>query len=198
VYKLVPLEDLHEAVRSGAFREDLYYRLNVIVIKLPPLRERTEDISLLVDHFTRKYCEENRRDLCQVDSAAMKVLMDYDWPGNVRELENVIERAVVLTAGNVLTSDLFPKHIVTALPADPLRFPGEGLSLKERVGNFEKALILAALERSDWNQKRAAQFLSVNATTLNEYRKMAIQMLFAERTHICSVVLQTITASCRA
>ncbi|MBP1600433.1 MAG: pilR [Acidobacteria bacterium] len=163
--------DLQAAVRAGTFREDLYYRLNVIVIKLPPLRERTEDIPLLVDHFSRKYCEENRRELCQVDGAAMKVLMDYDWPGNVRELENVIERAVVLAPGSALTPDLFPKHIVTALPADPLRFPGEGLSLKERVGNFEKALILAALERSDWNQKRAAQFLSVNATTLNEKLK---------------------------
>ncbi len=163
--------DLQAAVRAGTFREDLYYRLNVIVIKLPSLRERCEDIPLLVDHFTRKYCEENRRELCQVDGAAMKVLMDYDWPGNVRELENVIERAVVLAPGNVLTSDLFPKHIATALPTDPLRFPGEGLSLKERVGNFEKALILAALERSDWNQKRAAQFLSVNATTLNEKLK---------------------------
>jgi DNA-binding NtrC family response regulator len=163
--------DLQAAVRAGTFREDLYYRLNVIVIKLPPLRERTEDIPLLVDHFTRKYCEENRRELCQVEGAAMKVLMDYDWPGNVRELENVIERAVVLAPGSALTPDLFPKHIVTALPADPLRFPGEGLSLKERVGNFEKALILAALERSDWNQKRAAQFLSVNATTLNEKLK---------------------------
>jgi DNA-binding NtrC family response regulator len=163
--------DLQAAVRDGTFREDLYYRLNVIVIKLPPLRERTEDIPPLVDHFTRKYCDENRRELCQVDGAAMKVLMDYDWPGNVRELENVIERAVVLAPGNLLTPDLFPKHIVTALPADPLRFPGEGLSLKERVGNFEKALILAALERSDWNQKRAAQFLFVNATTLNEKLK---------------------------
>jgi two-component system response regulator PilR (NtrC family) len=163
--------DLQAAVRAGTFREDLYYRLNVIIIKLPPLRERTEDIPLLVDHFTRKYCEENRRELCQVDGPAMKVLMDYDWPGNVRELENVIERAVVLAGGDILTSDLFPKHIVTALPSDPLCFPGEGLSLKERVGNFEKALILAALERSDWNQKRAAQFLSVNATTLNEKLK---------------------------
>jgi two-component system response regulator PilR (NtrC family) len=163
--------DLQAAVHAGTFREDLYYRLNVIIIKLPPLRERTEDIPLLVDHFARKYCEENRRESCQVDGAAMKILMDYGWPGNVRELENVIERAVVLATGNILTSDLFPKHIVTALPADPLRFPGEGQSLKERVGNFEKALILAALERSDWNQKRAAQFLSVNATTLNEKLK---------------------------
>ena len=163
--------DLQAAVRAGTFREDLYYRLNVIVIKLPPLRERSEDIPLLADHFTRKYCDENRRELCQLDGAAMKVLMDYDWPGNVRELENVIERAVVLAPGNLLTSDLLPKHMATALPADPLRFPGEGLSLKERVGNFEKALILAALERSDWNQKRAAQFLSVNATTLNEKLK---------------------------
>jgi DNA-binding NtrC family response regulator len=163
--------DLQAAVRQGVFREDLYYRLNVIVVKLPPLRERPEDIPLLVEHFTRKYCEENERELCQMDAPSMKILMDYDWPGNVRELENVIEQAVVLAPGKVLTPDLLPRNIVTNLPSDPLRFPGDGLSLKERVSNFEKALILGALERTDWNQKRAAQLLSVNATTLNEKLK---------------------------
>ncbi len=163
--------DLQVAVGQGTFREDLYYRLNVIVLKLPPLRDRAEDIPLLVEHFTKKYSEENERDTCQMDASAMRVLMDYDWPGNVRELENVIERAVVLSPGSVITSDLFPKNIVAALPSDPLRIVADGLSLRERVGNFEKALILAALERTDWNQKRAAQLLSVNATTLNEKLK---------------------------
>jgi DNA-binding NtrC family response regulator len=163
--------DLQEAVEKGVFRDDLYYRLNVIVVKLPPLRERTEDIPLLVEHFIKKYCEENDRELCALEPAALKILMDYDWPGNVRELENVIERAVVLAPGNMITSDLFPKNISNALPDAGLRFPIDGLPLKERVTNFERSLILAALENTDWNQKKAAQLLSVNATTLSEKLK---------------------------
>ena len=119
--------DLQAAVRAGTFREDLYYRLNVIIIKLPPLRERTEDIPLLVDHFTRKYCEENRRELCQVDGPAMKVLMDYDWPGNVRELENVIERAVVLAARkHPHFGPLSEAHRDARCRAIPSAFPARG------------------------------------------------------------------------
>src|SRR5437867_4226920 len=159
--------DLQEAVDKGLFRDDLYYRLNVIVVKLPPLRERTEDIPLLVEHFIRKYCEENERELCILEPAALKIVMDYDWPGNGRELENVIERAVVLAPGNVITTALFAKNISNALPDAGLRFPIDGLPLKERVTNFERSLILAALENTDWNQKKAAQLLSVNATTLS-------------------------------
>ena len=163
--------DLEAAVQHGTFRDDLYYRLNVIVIKLPPLRGRSEDIPHLVDHFIKKYCEENERELCTIDPSAMKVLMDYDWPGNVRELENVIERVVVLSSGNIITPDLLPKNITTAAPDAPMCFPGDGLPLKERVVNFEKALILAALDKTDWNQKKAAQLLAVNATTLSEKLK---------------------------
>jgi DNA-binding NtrC family response regulator len=163
--------DLQTAVQQGTFRDDLYYRLNVIVIKLPPLRERSEDIPHLVDPFIKKYCEENERELCTIDPSAMKVLMDYDWPGNVRELENVIERAVVLSSGNIITPNLFPKSITTVAPDAPIRFPSDGLPLKERVVNFEKALILAALDKTDWNQKKAAQLLAVNATTLSEKLK---------------------------
>jgi DNA-binding NtrC family response regulator len=163
--------DLQTAVQQGTFRDDLYYRLNVIVIKIPPLHERSEDIPLLVDHFIRKYCQENERELCTTDPSALKVLMDYHWPGNVRELENVIERAVVLSSANVITSDLFPKNITTVAPDAPIRFPLDGLPLKERVTNFEKALIMAALGKTDWNQKKAARLLSVNATTLSEKLK---------------------------
>jgi DNA-binding NtrC family response regulator len=101
----------------------------------------------------------------------MKALMDYDWPGNVRELENVIERAVVLSTGNSIKADLFPKNITMPYPETPVRIAENGTSLKERVGNFEKAIILAALEKTDWNQKKAAQLLSVNATTLSEKLK---------------------------
>ncbi len=163
--------DLLTAVREGTFREDLYYRLNVIVIKLPPLRERAEDIPLLAEHFLRKYAGENMKETQRLDPGALKALMDYDWPGNVRELENAIERAVVLSPGNVITVDLFPKSITTSLSDNAIRFPSDGLPLKERVGNFEKALILAALEKTDWNQKKAAQLLFVNATTLSEKLK---------------------------
>ncbi len=163
--------DLQTAVANGTFRDDLYYRLNVIVIKLPPLRERSEDIPLLADHFIKKYCDENGRGLCALDPAAIRVLMDYNWPGNVRELENAIERSVVLCPGNIITSDLFPRNLTLARPQeDPGLFP-DSLPLKERVGNFERSLIMAALDKTDWNQKKAAELLSVNPTTLSEKLK---------------------------
>jgi DNA-binding NtrC family response regulator len=163
--------DLQIAVRQGVFRDDLYYRLNVIVIKIPPLRERPEDIPLLSEYFIRKYGEDNQRNGFVIEHSAMKALMDYDWPGNVRELENVIERAVVLSTGSSIKEDLFPKNITMPCPETPVRIAENGTSLKERVGNFEKAIILAALEKTDWNQKKAAQLLSVNATTLSEKLK---------------------------
>jgi DNA-binding NtrC family response regulator len=163
--------DLQTAVRQGSFRDDLYYRLNVIVIKIPPLRERTEDIPLLAEYFIKKYGDENQRDKLFLEPAALKALMDYDWPGNVRELENVIERAVVLSPGNNITADLFPKNVTMSPVESPVRLIQEKTSLKEKVGNFEKALILAALEKTEWNQKKAAQLLSVNATTLSEKLK---------------------------
>ncbi len=163
--------DLQTAVRQGVFRDDLFYRINVIVIKIPPLRERPEDIPLLSEYFIRKYGEESQRNGFSIEHSAMKVLMDYDWPGNVRELENVIERAVVLSTGTSITTDLFPKNITIPFPEAPVRFPENGTSLKERVANFEKAIILAALEKTDWNQKKAAQLLAVNATTLSEKLK---------------------------
>jgi DNA-binding NtrC family response regulator len=163
--------DLRTAVQQGTFRDDLYYRLNVIVIKVPPLKERSEDIPLLCEHFIKKYGEESQQQNLFIDPAAMKVLMDYDWPGNVRELENVIERAVVLTSGSRISADLFPKNITVPASESPARFSQESTSLKERVGNYEKAIILAALEKTEWNQKKAAQLLSVNATTLSEKLK---------------------------
>jgi transcriptional regulator with PAS, ATPase and Fis domain len=100
--------NLEEEVQNGEFREDLYYRLNVITIGLPPLRQRTEDIPLLVRHFLSKYSDENEKSLEDVDSGAMEILMDYHWPGNVRELENVLERAAVLSTGPTLSVDLLP------------------------------------------------------------------------------------------
>ncbi|HTY63894.1 MAG TPA: sigma-54 dependent transcriptional regulator [Acidobacteriota bacterium] len=163
--------DLQTAVRQGTFRDDLYYRLNVIVIKIPPLRERAEDIPLLSRHFIKKYGEENQREGLVLEPAALKILMEYSWPGNVRELENVIERSVVLSLGNRITPDLFPLNIATPYPETSNKFVEDGTSLKEKVGNFEKAIILAALEKTGWNQKKASQLLSVNATTLSEKLK---------------------------
>ncbi len=163
--------DLQAAVQQGTFRDDLYYRLNVIVIKIPPLRERTEDIPLLAKHFIKKYGDENQRNNLVLEPPALKVLMEYPWPGNVRELENAIERAVVLSLGDSITPDLFPRNITLPYPETPDRFIEDNISLKEKVGNFEKAIILAALEKTGWNQKKAAQLLSVNATTLSEKLK---------------------------
>jgi DNA-binding NtrC family response regulator len=163
--------DLQSAVREGRFRDDLFYRLNVIAIKIPPLRERAEDIPLLVEHFVRRFVAENGKEPCSLEPAALKALLDYDWPGNVRELENVIERAVVLSQGKVISADLLPKNLAARLSEVSARLPGDGLPLKERVASFEKSLILAALEKTDWNQKKAAQLLSVNATTLSEKLK---------------------------
>jgi transcriptional regulator with PAS, ATPase and Fis domain len=163
--------DLQVAVQQGTFRDDLYYRLNVIVVKIPPLRERSEDILLLSKHFINKYGAENQREGLTLEPSALKILMEYNWPGNVRELENVIERAVVLSQGNSISSDLFPRNLLIPYPEKPDKFEQSTAPLKDRVGNFEKAIILAALEKTSWNQKRAAQLLSVNATTLSEKLK---------------------------
>src|SRR5688572_623129 len=163
--------DLHDAVAQGTFRDDLYYRLNVIVLKLPPLRERTQDIPLLVEHFIKKYSDENEKEYSTIEPAALKALMDYDWPGNVRELENVIERSVVLAPGTIIKEDLFPKNITARQRDYAIQLPLEDTPLKERVASFEKSLILAALQKTEWNQKKAARMLSVNATTLSEKLK---------------------------
>jgi len=164
--------DLQEAVRRGAFRDDLFYRLNVIAIKLPPLRERPEDIPLLAEHFIRKYSEENNKEAPAIENSAMKALLDYDWPGNVRELENLIERAIVLSSGKPIAADLFPKNLSASLsPAPRAGMPGDAIPLKERVSDYEKSLILAALETTRWNQKKAAEILLVNTTTLSEKLK---------------------------
>jgi DNA-binding NtrC family response regulator len=163
--------DLQASVAQGIFREDLYYRLNVIVIKIPSLREHLEDIPLLSDRFIRKFSEENQRNGLFLEPAALKVLMDYHWPGNVRELENVMERAVVLAPGNNIGMDLFPKNLfLPSQQTDNQNFQDD-VTLKKRVGNYEKSIILAALEKTDWNQKKAAEMLSVNTTTLSEKLK---------------------------
>lgn len=165
--------DLEEAVTDGTFREDLYYRLNVITIPLPPLRKRTEDVPLLANHFLTRYAEENDKPLEEISSGTMALLLDYHWPGNVRELENVIERAVVLSTGNTVDESLLPMAVRQPSPMapPPSALPSAGVSLKEAVSDYERQLIIKALQASGGVQKRAAEMLMVKPTTLHEMMK---------------------------
>jgi two-component system response regulator PilR (NtrC family) len=165
--------DLGRAVEEGRFREDLYYRLNVIAIQLPPLRQRKEDIPALVLHFTEKYAKENGKPIPQVTPAALQALLDYDWPGNVRELENVIERGVVLTTEGSIDRDLIPDHVRqrASFHVPSLTVPPEGISLRDVISNFERRLIESTLESTGGVQKEAARLLGLKATTLNEMIK---------------------------
>ncbi|BCW92722.1 MAG: acetoacetate metabolism regulatory protein AtoC [Thermoanaerobaculum sp.] len=161
--------DLQHMVAEGTFREDLYYRLNVITIKLPPLRERKEDIPALASFFLKRFGEENGKPHLTLSPRALDVLMAYHWPGNVRQLENVIERAVVLSPGPVIEPDLFPAEVLQP-PSQPVEVsvPADGLDLKEAVNRYTKALIEASLARCGGVQRRAAQLLGVRPSTLNE------------------------------
>src|SRR5215510_3958935 len=165
--------DLRRAVEETRFREDLYYRLNVIAIQLPSLRQRKEDIPALVNHFVDKYAKENGKDVEGVTPDALQALMDYDWPGNVRELENVIERGVVLTSTRTIGRELIPDHVRTSpsFHVPHLTVPPEGISLKEVIANFERRLIESTLESTGGVQKEAARLLGLKPTTLNEMIK---------------------------
>ncbi len=166
--------DLKEAVEQHQFREDLYYRLNVINIRLPPLRERKGDVPLLAEHFLQRFSQENDGPECRLDQSTMKLLMECDWPGNVRELENVMERAVVLAPDDgLITQDLFPREIVpsTSVNLSRLNALENGASLKDLVLEYEKTVIMRALEQAEWSQKKAASLLRVNRSTLNEKLK---------------------------
>jgi two-component system response regulator PilR (NtrC family) len=165
--------DLKSLVDEGAFREDLYYRLNVINLFLPPLRQRKEDIPLLAQHFLKKYGDENGRPGLSLASDAVQSLLDYDWPGNVRELENVIERAVVLADGPVLNRRLIPEHVRSgpSFRLPQVVVPEEGISFRDVITGFEKRLIESSLKTSGGVQKKAAQLLGLKPTTLNEMIK---------------------------
>jgi two-component system response regulator AtoC len=158
--------DLRHLVRARAFREDLFYRLNVATLAIPPLRERKDDIPILVEHFIRKYAREFKKDVRGISRGALPSLAAYDWPGNVRELENVIERSVALATRAVIRLDDLPLDL--AIHDEPARGPrvGAPLSLKEARDRFEQVYILRALERENWNQSRAARSLGVHRNTL--------------------------------
>ena len=165
--------NLRDLMGSGDFREDLFYRLNVITVQLPALRERKEDIPLLVQHFLEKYSEESRKGRLILTPEALDRLMSYDWPGNVRELENVIERAVVLSAEREIGADLIPDN-VSANPVfevPEVVIPLDGIHFREVIIGHERRYIEAALEAAGGVQKKAAELLHIKPTTLNEMIK---------------------------
>jgi len=156
--------DLKEMVNNGTFREDLYYRLNVVNIKIPPLRERPDDVPKLVNHFIKKYCTSMSRDMISIDSAAMKHLESFDYPGNVRELENMIERAIVVGSGKVIKLKDLPmgREVIS--------------SSIESLDELEKKHIAKILEKYDWNISRSARALSVDRATLyNKIKKYKLK-----------------------
>jgi two-component system response regulator PilR (NtrC family) len=159
--------DLETLIHQQKFREDLYFRLNVIKIELPPLRERKEDIPLLVHHFLKVYSEENNKEILGVKDDVWEILENYDWPGNVRELENAIERAVVLTQSKIITKELLPPAILRK--SSPVRISREQpeLGLKELLENYQKRVITDALRQANGIQKKAAELLKIKPTTLN-------------------------------
>ncbi len=163
--------DLRKMVVEGKFREDLFYRLNVITVNLPPLRERKEDVPLLADHFLRKFCAENDRTNLQFTPEALKIMMDYSWPGNVRELENAVERAVVLASGSSLGPDLLPEQLFENGNQPGGSFPVEsfdGRSLFEIMESCERRIILDMLNRANWSQTEAAERFKIPLSTLNQ------------------------------
>jgi DNA-binding NtrC family response regulator len=169
--------DLRQMVREGRFREDLFYRLNVITIELPPLRQRREDVPLLVEYFLKKYAEENDRPVRRITPEALRPLMVYAWPGNVRELENVIERAVVLSSGSEINIDLLPDSLLGRGSSFALHDPHSDASLFEIVEEVERRVINDMLEKCNWNQTEAAERFKVPLSTLNQkIRRLNIEI----------------------
>ncbi|MET0343969.1 MAG: sigma-54 dependent transcriptional regulator, partial [Polyangiales bacterium] len=172
-------KDLEDMVRSRTFREDLLYRLNVIPIELPALRNRRSDISELVRHFLKRINHRRSRKVTGIDARALELLVQFDWPGNVRQLENTIERMVLLKGEGELNIDDLPEKMRAAPAQRPVRrspweeplLPAEGIDLREALESFESSLIRQALERVGWNKNRAAALLQMNRTTLVEKLK---------------------------
>lgn len=169
-------KDIREMVQRGEFREDLFYRLNVIPIFLPPLRERRNDIPILTNYFLMKYCRINELPAKRITLPALRILQSYSWPGNIRQLENIVERMVVLNPDiQIFMPKDVPDEVKPDLPREeqadnsvPDEIPDEGISLTDAVRNMEKRLILKSLEKTAWNKQKAAELLKVKRTTLIE------------------------------
>lgn len=175
-------QNLQNLIHEGKFRHDLYYRLNIISLELPPLRDRKEDIPVLIDHFVQKHCQPLAKQVHQVSQEALAKLCSYHWPGNVRELENVIERACVLTKGPMIMAEDLPESVLFSNhkpEQTPEGFEADGGRLKDALRDPEKKLILEALEKNRWNKKQAAEALGINRTTL--YKKMNLYGIKTKR-----------------
>jgi two-component system response regulator PilR (NtrC family) len=165
--------DLAESIRAGSFREDLFYRINVIPIALPPLRQRREDIALLVEHFITKYSKSMGVPQKRISSDAMRSIEKYHWPGNVRELENVIERMIALEASDVLTTKSLPEHVLLggSMPDVTFDLPADGISLVDHLEGIGKIFMLKALERTGGVQTQAAELLRMSFRSFRYYAK---------------------------
>lgn len=168
--------DLEKAVERGAFRQDLYYRLNIIPIFIPPLRERREDIPLLLHYFIKTFNRERSLKITGISEEAMESLWHYSWPGNIREMENLIERLSVLkTGGKIEFNDLPEKYRLSGDNTNPslstVSIPNNGMDFNEAVDQYENAILMKALEKTNWNRRRAAVLLNLNRTTLVEKLK---------------------------
>ena len=169
--------DLKQLVKDGRFREDLFYRLNVISVTLPPLRNRMEDVPLLVNHFLARYSEENGLPTRHFTAEAMRTLLNYAWPGNVRELENVIERAVVLSSGANIGVDLLPDSILGESATPVLANESPNASLFDIMEECERRVIVSMLEKCSWNQTDAAERFHIPLSTLNQkIKRLSIEV----------------------
>ena len=157
-------DDLEELVRTGRFREDLYYRINVVPIHLPPLREREGDIPLLAEHFLRVYCAANKMPLKKLEPDVLDVLEDYSWPGNIRELENVVQRLVLMVEGSTVTMKHLPQQLLASSAAkqEKLLIPEEGIDFDEEMRRIETAYLKAAMRRAGGRKAAAAQILRID------------------------------------
>jgi DNA-binding NtrC family response regulator len=160
--------NLQQAVKDGRFREDLFYRLNVICLELPPLRQRREDIPLLAQHFLRFYATENGTEAPSLSPEALRILMDYEWPGNVRELENAMERGVVLATTRTITPDLLPSQLTGTTYSASVLDHRPDASLFDVMEEIERRIIADRLERCHWNQTEAAEYFKIPLSTLNQ------------------------------
>jgi DNA-binding NtrC family response regulator len=171
-------EDLEQAVHAGRFREDLYYRINVVPIVLPALRERPGDVAILLDHFLRLYCAANSVPLKRLDSDALEILEEHHWPGNVRELENLVQRLVIMGSGAVITAKHLPQQILyhSTAKQEALLIPEEGISFDEEMARIELAYLQAALRRTGGKKIAAAALLQINAQKMKYLcRKYGLQ-----------------------
>jgi two-component system response regulator PilR (NtrC family) len=168
-------QDLETRITTGEFREDLYYRINVLPIHLPPLRQRREDIPILVDFFLQKYCKQMELPPRQISVEAMQMLEGYDWPGNVRELENLIERLLALSHADTITTRDLPAFLLTSrkMQSDLIQLPDEGLDLEAYLEGIRTHLMQQALERTDGVQTQAAELLGMSFRSFRYYAKKA-------------------------